>query len=75
MPIIQGTFHFFSIRANMGRCITTTLTPKTLNHNGVFYKFVLKKNKKRETIQVSSSGALPEATVEADEISLEQLGE
>lgn len=56
-------------------CMPTTLIPKTLVHNVVFYKFVLKKNKKGETNQVSSSTALPEATVEEDEMSLEQLGD
>lgn len=49
----------FSMRArrNLGRTISFTLIPKTLDHNGVFYKLTLKENEKSKITQALSSRA------------------
>lgn len=51
----------------MSRSMMFTPTPKTLDHSGVFYKLVLKENKKRKTNVTSSSRAPQVAEVEEDE--------
>lgn len=44
-------------RRNLGRTISFTLIPKTLDHNGVFYKLTLKENEKSKITQALSSRA------------------
>lgn len=48
---------FFWVQGNMSQRITAFLTPEMVNHNAIFYKLVFRENKKRETIEASTSRA------------------